>query len=55
MQCIQGFPKDVKGRGIPLVEDRMGDFAGRFGGGGGAVIKWWKSDEPFSKAKNKIL
>ena len=33
MQCIQGFPKDVKGRGIPLVEDRMGDFAGRFGGG----------------------
>ena len=31
----------------------MGDFAGRLGGGG--VIKWWKSDEPFSKAKNKIL
>ena len=54
MQCIQGFPKGVKGRGIPLVEDRMGDFAGRLGGGG-AVIKWWKSDEPFSKAKNKIL
>ena len=44
MQCIQGFPKDVKGRGIPLVEDRMGDFAGRFGGGGGdyqVVEIWW--------------